>query len=265
MRRTISYSIVVLVAALMLPTVAWGLACKLAGNITASCVPLDKCSRWQGFLNKTFIPKHEMEAFTVAMSACHNGESDSDLQQVVCCAMDTIIKEKTVVAPECLQDRLGDGNRHNGTYPYASSFIAYISTYSTHPSFCSGSLITSEYVLTGAHCVKNYEDFFVYVGANNTNYTHVDGNYPNGYHYEVGLDDIIVHEGYDARTKIHDIALIRLPTPVDFSLPNSPKPVCISSAKHYEAYLSDYKALRTFGWGQNIDGEHWKVLPEGFE
>uniref|UniRef100_A0A182FUI5 Uncharacterized protein n=1 Tax=Anopheles albimanus TaxID=7167 RepID=A0A182FUI5_ANOAL len=152
---------------------------------------------------------------------------------------------------------LGDGHRHNGSYPSESSFIVYI-----HHAFyvnkslvygiCTGSLITSQYVLTAAHCVKDKEFFEVYIGATNVNYTHADGIYPNGLRQELEAADAIIHEDYNATTNVHDIALLRLSKPVDFSLPNSPKPVCIPSAKHYKPYLSETPILLTYGWGTNI-------------
>ncbi|XP_035794276.1 serine protease 44-like [Anopheles albimanus] len=172
---------------------------------------------------------------------------------IVCCAEDKVIKKKAEVAPECLQERLGDSDRHNGAYADTSSFIAYISSPKGH--ICSGSLIIAKYVLTAAHCVKDYDECYVYIGATNLNYTHDDDErYPDGYPHTIRKNEIIIHEDYNATIKVHDTALIRLTETVNFSLPNSPKPVCISSAKHFEAYLSHYKALRTFGWGQNING-----------
>uniref|UniRef100_A0A182FZD3 CLIP domain-containing protein n=1 Tax=Anopheles albimanus TaxID=7167 RepID=A0A182FZD3_ANOAL len=74
------YGIVAIVAPFMLPMVAWGLACKLPGNTTGSCIPLNECSTWQGFGSKNIVSNQEYARFDSVVRACQNVEN------IVCCA-----------------------------------------------------------------------------------------------------------------------------------------------------------------------------------
>ena len=85
-------------------------------------------------------------------------------------------------------------------------------------SFCTGSLITSDWVLTAAHCLVESGDQGVapspnnvrfYVGANANPLS--SGGEPAGSFYPV--DRFVVHPGYDANDLSDDIALMHLSEP----------------------------------------------------
>ncbi|XP_049539676.1 serine protease 42-like [Anopheles darlingi] len=259
------YGFCLVIGALLLINVAWGLNanCFASGSSEGTCVPAEQCSTFKELLEEHGSMSQALHGLRAAQSGCRHENS-----RHVCCANKDIIDGRTSkrevravkgISPECLQDRLGDGHRHNGTFPSESSFIVYVRhvvllNNSSVYGICGGSLITSEYVLTAAHCAKDKEFFDIYIGSTNLNYTHEDGNYPDGLYQELEKDDAIIHEEYNETTHVRDIALLRLRQPIDFTLPNSPKPVCIPSVRYYEAYLSEYPILITYGWGENIEG-----------
>jgi secreted trypsin-like serine protease len=101
---------------------------------------------------------------------------------------------------------VGGENAGAATWGWAVS-ISIGNTY-----LCGGSIISSSWVITAAHCVTGYTASQVTIFAGSI--TRFSGTQSS-----VG-SNLIVHESYDPNTYVNDIALLQLASPLSMSDPN---------------------------------------------
>ncbi|GBM58674.1 Chymotrypsin-like protease CTRL-1 [Araneus ventricosus] len=115
-----------------------------------------------------------------------------------------------------------------GKYPWIVSFKR-----KNTPNFCTGSIITSKYILTAAHCLENL-DIVDDKKCQTSKMPKIC--FIKEKDMLVGLQDMkglklvevkrnIPHPDYSAKTAVNDIALIQLKKPIKCSL--LPKPLCL--------------------------------------
>ncbi|KAM9715737.1 polyserase-2 [Menidia menidia] len=124
-----------------------------------------------------------------------------------------------------------------GHWPWQAS----LQIFGSH--FCGGSLINEQWVLTAAHCLHGMLPFGVRVSLGRQT---LRGENPNEISRTVSR--VIIHPGYGSAYD-HDIALLRLSSPVEFTA--YVRPVCLAASG---SVFSSGTASWVTGWGSVREG-----------
>ncbi|TRY90617.1 hypothetical protein DNTS_003685, partial [Danionella cerebrum] len=104
-----------------------------------------------------------------------------------------------------------------------------VSLYYNDRHICGGSIITSQWIVTAAHCVHNYRlpqvpSWVVYAGILTSNSAKL------AQYQGFAVERIIYNKNYNHRTHDNDIALVKLRAPLNFS--DTIRPVCLPQFDH---------------------------------
>jgi secreted trypsin-like serine protease len=176
-----------------------------------------------------------------------------------------------------LEDKIYNGNITSlGEHPWAVPIFYKLSEL-IEPKFGGmGTIIHSKYILTSAHCVVPVRKIdHVRLGewdlARDPDYilNNVDGTVQINPEFEtVKVVKTHVHPKYNLKSKLNDIALLKLDKSLNFS--KKPyKPVCLSSKNTFSDKIEDLKIkegdiMLAIGWGSTEASQKSDILMKGY-
>ncbi|KAK7869888.1 hypothetical protein R5R35_006690 [Gryllus longicercus] len=171
----------------------------------------------------------------VAAQAHHGSRRHDD--EIDHSSVTAVYRQMPVIegAPEAPDARIINGNTASrGQFPYQAAL------YLNGVSFCGGSLISTRWILTAAHCASGISRFTVYLGAQNLQVNEAG-------RLVISTTSKIVHSGYNGNTLNNDIAVINLNQ--DVSLSSYIQPIRFASGSATYAGIT----ARVSGWGRTSD------------
>ncbi|XP_023211277.1 coagulation factor IX-like isoform X2 [Centruroides sculpturatus] len=128
---------------------------------------------------------------------------------------------------------IGGKNALKGKWPWQ---VIILDRYKT--PYCGGTILSSEWILTAAHCVRRRRRLRIRAGE-------LDLAKEEGKEQEIGVAEIHIHPAYDIHTVNNDIALLRLLHPLIFN--EIIRPICLPTQGEE---LMLHSRVTIVGWGK---------------
>ncbi|KAF2886906.1 hypothetical protein ILUMI_19267 [Ignelater luminosus] len=231
--------------------------CRLPTGLLGECKPLYAC---KPVIIALGLDKIESE-FVQRLSC-----GGTDIRPEVCCGelFNNTEPERYAIAPRSLcglqhyDDYFHTDNDTAITeFPWVAR-IAYRRSPESYVEFlCSGSIISTKYVLTAAQCLNDdLEPLFARLGEyhslNETDcayYPDISADECTDFK-DLKVEKYIRHPGYDNKTGVHDIGIIKLNESIKYT--DYIRPVCLLSSKIPRPKVTDQLAISSWGWTRQI-------------
>ncbi|XP_043229462.1 transmembrane protease serine 9-like [Amphibalanus amphitrite] len=132
-----------------------------------------------------------------------------------------------------------------GAYPWAAFLVLTVQGQAGF--ICGATVISRSYLVTAAHCVYRADAATVLLG-----YTSL--REPGPHSVQVPAAEAVVHPGWSARFVTHDIALLRLQRPIEYS--EAVRPICLPTRQQVaETFAGELGTVLGWGGGGATDGD----------
>jgi len=128
--------------------------------------------------------------------------------------------------------------------PYEFPWQASLRRKQTNSHFCGGIIINDLWILTAAHCATGETPAILSIVVGE----HTRSDATSTVRQTLDVQTIIIHEGYNSRTYVNDIALVKLASPI--SINTNVQPVCAPESTD----LHVYQRTLCSGWGTLTSG-----------
>ncbi|XP_034033990.1 coagulation factor IXb [Thalassophryne amazonica] len=141
---------------------------------------------------------------------------------------------------------VGGDTAISGEIPWQVALMTLSETQRARP-FCGGSLLSELWVITAAHCLVQaktaQKHFFVRVGEH-------DVEQDEAQEQDYAVAEQHIHPKYNEKLSLynHDIALLKLVSPVDLN--NQRRPICLGPKDFTETLLRESSSSLVSGWGR---------------
>ncbi|XP_051716237.1 coagulation factor IXa [Ctenopharyngodon idella] len=154
----------------------------------------------------------------------------------------TFAEYLTLPTASAIKSRIVGGNSAlPGEIPWQVALV----TRSTQQVFCGGSILSPLWVITAAHCLVGSQNgsFFIRVGEHDISKT-------EDTEQNLDVTRFISHPRYDSKSSLynHDIALLRLRTPIRFT--PTIRPICLGPMLFSNSLLQSGSLATVSGWGR---------------
>lgn len=128
-------------------------------------------------------------------------------------------------------------------FPYQA--LLFVSLLSNQESICSGSIISSKFILSAAHCFQSFASVDIIAGVHNF----VDDD--PLYELDVGPSEVKNHERYNPANFLNDIALVNVARK-PINLGQNLQTISLAPRELVGVNLTN-RIGRIAGWGINVD------------
>uniref|UniRef100_T1JFG6 Peptidase S1 domain-containing protein n=1 Tax=Strigamia maritima TaxID=126957 RepID=T1JFG6_STRMM len=128
------------------------------------------------------------------------------------------------LSDESLFRIVGGKDANKGAWPWQISLR--LKSWGGNRHICGGSIINEHWILTAAHCVENNplaSSYVIRVGEHDTRIV-------EGTEADFSVSKVLIHEGWNSRLTVHDIALIKLSRPINLKSDEEVNSVCMPPA-----------------------------------